>query len=330
MYLLDKIAQANEPVVVSLPGMPMPWPLPGCGTLAPRLKECPLRYVLRDDVTALCTELAFEDDSILASSIELVRVPAPSLWVEFSGRARQQAYREFGCLGPRANPRSQQRIALLVSSDRQGSRGSIEVCWDGPEGEELSPFIIEFDFGDADFCDVGRSTGASIGINISNHPSMEPLFRRLRFNLRPEWYRYYIESAGSDVQYRQILEEAVKPLLEDAPFFAVFCLLLMSGKALQQHPTDRRQLNNARQRRNRPPLLDHVELSMSLGAYGGSEAAAPSGVSRSSPRLHFVRGHLVRRGDAVFWRTSHMRGTPSFGAIRSRTITLQLGNHPAP
>lgn len=33
-----------------------------------------------------------------------------------------------------------------------------------------------------------------------------------------------------------------------------------------------------------------------------------TGGSRRSSRLHYVRGHLVRRGDAIFWRRPHLRG----------------------
>ena len=45
---------------------------------------------------------------------------------------------------------------------------------------------------------------------------------------------------------------------------------------------------------------------------------------RSAPRLHLVRGHLVRRGSLLFWRRSHMRGHSDIGTIRSRTVHLRV------
>ena len=48
----------------------------------------------------------------------------------------------------------------------------------------------------------------------------------------------------------------------------------------------------------------------------------PSG--RHSPRLHHVRGHLVRREQRVFWRVPHLRGSASRGAVRSRTVCLSF------
>jgi hypothetical protein len=34
-----------------------------------------------------------------------------------------------------------------------------------------------------------------------------------------------------------------------------------------------------------------------------------------------VRGHLVRRGNQLFWRIPHLRGSARSGIIRARTVT---------
>jgi hypothetical protein len=46
--------------------------------------------------------------------------------------------------------------------------------------------------------------------------------------------------------------------------------------------------------------------------------------SRRGPRMHHVRGHLVRRGSQVFWRVPHLRGRPAFGYLRARSVLLQF------
>jgi hypothetical protein len=38
-----------------------------------------------------------------------------------------------------------------------------------------------------------------------------------------------------------------------------------------------------------------------------------------------VRGHIVRRGAAVFWRCPHLRGSARLGQVRSRTVMLTFG-----
>jgi hypothetical protein len=45
---------------------------------------------------------------------------------------------------------------------------------------------------------------------------------------------------------------------------------------------------------------------------------------RRGPRLHHVRGHIARRGDKVFWRLPHLRGSARLGVVRSRTVQLSF------
>ena len=68
-------------------------------------------------------------------------------------------------------------------------------------------------------------------------------------------------------------------------------------------------------------LLEHIDVSAPIlpgyARWGTDETA---GV-RKSPRLHHVRGHLVRRGSELFWRVPHLRGSASLGSVRTRTVT---------
>lgn len=324
MHLLDAIAQCQGPILVEEPGTNGPLRLPGPETLAHAVRSCPLRYVLQDDVTELCTELAFEDDGVVGSSLELVRIPSGSLWLEFRSAARQKILSDMGRLAPGGCPEGQ-RIGMMVTAAPGGRRGHINVCWDGLDcaGPELAPFAIAFDFDDPSLS--ASAAPGTLGIDVPTYPALRPLFAHLRFELHPAWRRYYSDHTQCEDHFREVLIRSVEPLSEDAPFLATFCLLLMSGSALRQLPAERGKLNKARTKRGRLPLLDHVELAMNLA---GAAATAPaSGADlRSSPRLHFVRGHLVRRGDAIFWRTSHMRGRPALGAIRSRTVSVRIAS----
>lgn len=322
MHLLDVIAQCKGPILVEGPGTGGPLRLPGPETIAPTLRICPLRYVLQDDVTELCTELAFEDDCVVGSSLELVRIPSGSLWLEFRSAARQKVLSEMGRLALDGCPEGQ-RIGMMVTAAQGGRRGRVDVCWDGlgGAGPELAPFAIVFDFDDSSLS--ASIAPGTVGIDVPAHLGLRPLFAHLHFELHPAWQRYYRDHTHGEDHYREVLMRSVEQLVEDAPFLTTFCLLLMSGSALRRLPAERGKLNKARARRGRLPLLDHVELAMNLT--GAAVTAPASGADlRSSPRLHFVRGHLVRRGDAIFWRTSHMRGKPALGAIRSRTVSVRI------
>ena len=323
MRLLDQVAGLHEPVVVRDTGRAAIWRFPSAGALAPALADCPLRYVLHDDVAATCARLAFADDTILGSSLELVRVPAPKLWVEFRRGARNGALTEVERLAVDAEQNSGQRIGIFVSADERGRSGTMQVCWEHPGGlsPELAPFVVEYDFSDASFSTSGSDDGGTcLGASISDFPAIQPLYDRVRFRLRPEWQRYYRQKARSGAHYESLLIAAVRPLLEDVPFFALFCLLLASGGALRQMPVAWKRLNAARARRGRAALFDHVEVSMQL--ISEDTDGESRGEARSSPRLHFVRGHLVRRGGGIHWRTAHLRGNATSRPILSRTVAL--------
>ena len=60
MHLLDNVVQSRQPMMVRTSGSSGVWCLPGADVLAADVEQCPLRYVLHDDVTEMCTRLAFE------------------------------------------------------------------------------------------------------------------------------------------------------------------------------------------------------------------------------------------------------------------------------
>ena len=82
MRLLDLIAQSREPFVVVPRAHCAPMRVSGPGDFAERIAECPLRFVIADDLTRASAELAFADGDRLAGCLDLLRIPAPQIWVE--------------------------------------------------------------------------------------------------------------------------------------------------------------------------------------------------------------------------------------------------------
>lgn len=189
MRLLDKVAQTAGPIIVGSLTDGRIWSLPGGDILADDVRQCPLRYVLHDDVTEICTQLAFGSDSILGSSMALLRVPAPRLWLEFAGGARKHVFADFRHAEGGPDLSLKQRVGLLVKCDERGRKGSIDICWDGTPGDELdvAPFTIEFDFDDNSFSHRGYTTadGIRVDVNVGDHPELRALYNCVRFKLRP-------------------------------------------------------------------------------------------------------------------------------------------------
>jgi len=105
-----------------------------------------------------------------------------------------------------------------------------------------------------------------------------------------------------------------------------FFLLLNAKGATRPVPILRSILNRKRLARDRAPLLDHVEVHASLPpeTRARNDASEDMAGVRRPPRLHHVRGHLVRREDRVFWRAPHLRGNALQGSVRSRTVCLSF------
>ncbi len=123
------------------------------------------------------------------------------------------------------------------------------------------------------------------------------------------------------ISRRRLIKDSIDSIAWDVPFVLAFLLLLSAKDATRLVPVSRTAINRKRLANGRAPLLDHIEVNASLDAVSTGESAG-KGSGRQSPRLHHVRGHLVRRENRVFWRVPHLRGSGSRGAVRSRTVCL--------
>jgi hypothetical protein len=110
----------------------------------------------------------------------------------------------------------------------------------------------------------------------------------------------------------------------DPPLILAFLLLLSAKDATRSIPVSRAVINRKREIHGHPPLLDHIEVRASLNTVQETDSGGFEVAGRQSPRLHHVRGHLVRRDDRVFWRVPHLRGSAARGMVRSRTVCLSF------
>jgi hypothetical protein len=122
-----------------------------------------------------------------------------------------------------------------------------------------------------------------------------------------------------------VVRKSLAGVAHDIPLLLAFFLLLNAKGATRPVPVQREQLNRKRSAKKRPPLLDHIEVHATLPAQTAGFLDAEAGpIARRPPRLHHVRGHLVRRENRVFWRTPHLRGSARQGIVHSRTVCLSF------
>jgi hypothetical protein len=335
MRLLDLVAQCREPSVITGPALGAPpIKVSGPSDFAHILVGCPLRFVIADDLTRASAELAFADGDRLASCLDLLRFPAPLLWVEWSDAVHQQVICESGIVSERDPDAVGRRVGVLLRTSLTGRSATARTFWSVAAADEqcearMSPLetYIELDGGfEPTKWDVDAMLrGQYAGVTHAGDAGVAALLERVRFQFDEQWLNYY-RAAAPDLNGRQTIARAsLAAVASDVPLLLAFFLLLNAHGATRRMPVARGILNRKRLERDRAPLLDHVEVRASLPELSAAQEEVATVGSRRAPRLHHVRGHLVRREDRVFWRIPHLRGSALRGVVRSRTVCLSFG-----
>jgi hypothetical protein len=322
MRLLDSVVSSRERLSVILPGRGT-FTLPNAADIAANIASAPLRYVLEDAVAASATLNALDNAEQVLRCLDLIRVPAPLLWVEWNERGRTMALSQLGLADDADARRTTGRAGLLVESDQTGRRGTIRVAWEGEVPEpDLSPFTICFDL------DKPRAVDGSAGsvvrqVQIRDSEPLTHVLRFAQFQMKDSWRDYYAHACSSPQQLEEAIQTNLRMIAGDFPAFLSFLMLMQARNAVSAESISMTRLNKARRKLRRDPLLDHIEVRAALGGSPcGKQPGYPS--SRADSRLHFVCGHLVRRGSLIFWRRAHLRGSASSGVLSSRTVVVKL------
>lgn len=334
MRLLDLVAQCRDPFIILPRGHGVqPMKVSGPSDFAHAIVECPLRFVIADDLTRASAELAFADGDRLAGCLDFLRFPAPLLWVEWNDAVHQQVICECGIVSQRDPDAFGRRVGVLLRSSLGGRCGMARTFWsvgnaDGHCEAQMSP-LETYIFLDDRFESAGEPDallqGRYVSVTHGGDAAVADLLQRIRFQLDDKWLNYYRATAPDACERDTIARASLAAVAHDMPVLLAFCLLLNAHGATRRMPVSRSILNRKRIRRDRAPLLDHIEVKASLPALSPAKQEAAAAASRRSPRLHHVRGHLVRREDRVFWRTPHLRGNAHQGVVRSRTVCLSFG-----
>jgi hypothetical protein len=325
MRLLDLIAHGRGARVQADDGLE----LPGANRFSEVIRNCPLRYVLSDELARCATQLAFAEGDRLGACLDLIHVPARSLWVEWPDAPRREALKAIPALEVKDGAPTRHCGALLSASANCRS-GQIRAFWSTPDEQAwLSPIVTTFDL-DRSLPEI-RTTNPAFWrgdtvLHIEDEPAIEELLVHLRFHLDDEWATYYRTRCPTEEVRAALLRRCLGGCAFDAPMLVAFFLLLGARDLLPREHISRERINRVRHRTGKPPLLEHIEVCAPIDKRA-PRGLSPSGDSmRASPRLHHVRGHIARRGAVVFWRSPHMRGSGRLGQVRSRTVVLTFGS----
>jgi len=333
MRLLDRVANCRAPLLLALDSDPaVPIEVTGPSRYAAQVARCPLRFVLGDDLTRASAELAFADGVRLAGCMDLLRVPAPNMWVEWNDQVHKKVIYDARAVAHFDTAAAGRRVGVLLQGSSDGYGAVARTFWADAAADEsseviLSPLETHIDLrGElADASDIaGILSGGFAGVTQQADPAMTCLLKYVRFRFDDSWAAYYRAAATGPEERAHLVHTNLGAVARDIPLLLAFFLLLSARDATRSIPVSRAAINRKRQANGRAPLLDHVEVRASLEAMRDTGPTGLGLVGRQSPRLHHVRGHLVRRDDRVFWRMPHLRGSALRGMVRSRTVCLSF------
>jgi hypothetical protein len=168
-------------------------------------------------------------------------------------------------------------------------------------------------------------SGAAFGVVMPEKEAVDELLSHVCFRLDPAWANYYRAADLTESQQLLLLHEVLGTTAFDMPMILALFLLFAAKDGLQRQAADLERLNHARRRSGKRALLEHIEVRAPIAVgYQCPASLAANANRRRGPRLHHVRGHIARRGDKVFWRLPHLRGSARLGVVRSRTVQLSL------
>jgi hypothetical protein len=324
MMLADCLAQCRAPYVVKDNGSGILSHLNGAAEFAGRVAQCPIRYILSDDLTRLCTALAYSKGSRTVACADLLHAPAETVWVEWCEAPWRAELAQYGFGADAADTSRSGRRGAFIQSSTDGRRGLVRTFWsdkeiatdvlassmeayfdfDTPVGEDPHPMDDEY-----------RPT-----VSVSDGESGDLLQQCLRFRYERSWDAYYRQRYSLESKH-SIARHALGTIAPDIPVLLAFLLLLGIRSGVSHRPQNFERLNRCRARAGKMPLLDHVEVHCPVLAPYRLFGSGADGMAGRARRLHHVRGHLVRRGNKIFWRIPHLRGSSRAGSIRTRTVT---------
>jgi hypothetical protein len=326
MRLADRIAQCRIPFIVSSTKDGSVTHLSGASAFSKDVGSCATRYVLSDELTRLCTALAYSKGANTLACADLLHVPAERVWVEWTEAPWRNELARYG-FGGSADPVHLGRRGAFIQSTPQGRRGLLRTFWASGESELnvlASSMEAYFDFDTREGEEpevVGPGQRSSICVADDAVGDADILRRCFRFRFERSWQDYYERARLTPAQATALSHHALGTIAIDIPVLLAFFLLLAARPGLPRRPLMLERLNSARAKAGKAALLEQIEVFAPLLPEYKSGDGSGSGTFRRSPRLHHVRGHLVRRGSKLFWRVPHLRGSARAGSIRTRTVT---------
>src|ERR1700733_15075558 len=133
MRLADRIAQCRTPFIVENTKNGSTTHLNGATEFSKEIDGCATRYVLTDELTRLCTALAYSKGANTLACADLLHVPAERVWIEWTEAPWRNELACYGFKG--ASEVCSGRRGIFIQSNREGRQGLMRTFWASGESE---------------------------------------------------------------------------------------------------------------------------------------------------------------------------------------------------
>src|SRR6202789_2785508 len=118
MGLPDRIPKCRTPFMVSSTKAGSVTHLNGASAFSREVGSCATRYVLSDELTRLCTALAYSKGASTLACADLLHVPAERVWVEWTEAAWRNELALYGFKNPVHSAHSGRRGVFVQSTSQ--------------------------------------------------------------------------------------------------------------------------------------------------------------------------------------------------------------------
>ena len=204
MRLLDRVARCRVPLTLQpVRQGATPREVAGPSRFAAQMAACPLRFVLGDDLTRAAAELAFADGARLAGCLDLLRMPAPHMWIEWNDEVHKRVINETHSAADFDVAAIGRRAGILLQASADGLSAVGRTFWADAGGDDdaevtLSPLETHIDLR-AEFADAARAhdalSGGFVDVTHGGNPATASLLGHVKFRFDESWANYYREAA---------------------------------------------------------------------------------------------------------------------------------------
>ena len=139
MHLLDRVARCRAPWVLALDRTPAArFEVTAPSRYAARVAGCPLRFVLGDDLTRACAELAFAGGARLSGCLDLLRIPAQQMWIEWNDEVHQRVIYQSRSAAEYDTAASGRRVGVFLQGSADGYVALARTFWVDAAADESS------------------------------------------------------------------------------------------------------------------------------------------------------------------------------------------------